>query len=71
MHWKKDLTFHEINKVEMVDAWTQTSNHDTDNEARDDKIEVSQNSDSLSINKNIDSSSFPSTMIDSPLSMFK
>lgn len=55
----------------MVDAWTQTSNHDSDNETAEDKNETSQNADSISINKNIDLTTYPSTMVDSPLSLFK
>ena len=72
MLWKIDLICQELNKVEMVDAWTQTSNHESDNE----NPEITNDSllpeeKSISINKNADLSSFPSTLVDSPLSLFK
>ena len=72
MLWKIDLIFLELNKVEMVDAWTQTSNNGNENDGQDvtnDTFLPEEHS--ISTNKNIDLSSYPSTLVDSPLSLFK
>ena len=67
-----DLIYQGLNKVEMVDAWTQTSNHESDNENinnfKDIKIKEER---SISVNKNIDLNSYPMSLDDSPLAYFK
>lgn len=53
----------------MVDAWTQTSNHGSDNEGHDHHKEIHNKEErSLSMNKNIDLNSYPMSLEENPLS---
>lgn len=60
-----------IKRVEMVDAWTQTSNHGSDNETEEKKDQLKSNDSTLVINKDTDSNFYNSRVEDTPLSMYK
>lgn len=60
-----------IKRVEMVDAWTQTSNNGSDNETEEKKDQLKSNDSTLVINKDAESSFYNSRVEDTPLSMYK
>lgn len=60
-----------IKKVEMVDAWTQTSNRGSDNEGEEKKDQNKISEGQISLNKNPDMSFYSSKAEDTPVSLYK
>lgn len=70
MFWRIDLICLELNKIVMIDAWTQTSNKGS--EAGDEETKESLHREESSLNGKTTDNSFYSTKVDdSPLSLFK